>query len=270
MNSPLLSVAISAGYRGRPEVLRDLMLEMQPGEILGFVGESGSGKSTLTLAILRLLDLKRGQASGVIRFKGHDLMEMSEREMRSLRGKDIGLVLQSPLSSLNPALRIGTQLNEAWRAHASDMKEGRRNIMEALERVRLPNNDEFLRRYPSELSVGQAQRVLIAMAVLHKPALLITDEATSALDVVTQSEILALFSELNREMGMGILYISHDLLSVATICHRIAILYRGQVAECGSIAQIFSEPHHSYTRNLIRALPQVPRMKWPKPEMALT
>jgi len=179
----------------------------------------------------------------------------------------VSLVLQSPLASLNPALQLRTQLKEAWRAH-SDGGNGQdcdRAIQAALKSVSLPNGDsdrDFLNKRASQLSVGQAQRVLIAMAILHGPALLIADEATSALDVITQSEILQLFARLNRETGMSILYISHDLPSVAGICQRIAILHQGEIVESGVTEQIFSAPEHPYTRRLMAALPQLP----PRPE----
>jgi len=259
MTEPFLSVSLTVSYRNRPSVLKNTFLQMRPGEVLGLIGQSGSGKSTLALAILRLLELKGGKATGSILFQGHDLMSLKEREMRALRGHDIGLVLQSPLSSLNPALRIGTQLLEAWKAHASGPREeAHRHIEESLASVSLPHDQEFLRRFPSQLSVGQAQRVLIAMAIIHRPALLIADEPTSALDVITQSEILSLFRKLNQEMGTGILFISHDLLSVSSICDRIAILNEGEIVECGPTGQIFNHPAHSYTRKLIEALPEKP------------
>jgi ABC-type dipeptide/oligopeptide/nickel transport system ATPase component len=256
---PLLSLRLSAGYPGKPSVLRHVTLEMQRGEILGLVGESGSGKSTLGLAVLRLLGWKGGSARGELKLQGRELMALSEQEMRELRGRQVGLVLQSPLSALNPALRIGTQLGEAWKAHADgpggDCKDA---ILSALASVSLVAEEAFLRRYPAQLSVGQAQRVLIAMAILHRPALLVADEPTSALDVVTQSEILELFARLNRELEMGILYISHDLLSVASLCHRIAILHDGHIIECGPTEQIFRAPQLPYTRQLIRTLPKNP------------
>jgi len=234
-------------------------LVIERGEILGLVGQSGSGKSTLALAILRLLRLKGATVRGEVLFKGEDLLLRSESELRSLRGRDISIVLQSPLSSLNPALRIGTQLKEAWRAHAHGSKEGcHAAIQAALASVSLPGDIEFLRRRSSQLSVGQAQRVIIAMAILHRPALLIADEATSALDSITQAEILSLFACLNRELDMAILYISHDLLSVAALCHRIAILHEGQFVECGPPRLIFGSPRHEYTKRLIAALPNEP------------
>jgi ABC-type dipeptide/oligopeptide/nickel transport system ATPase component len=256
---PLLSLRLSVDYRNRLGVLRDVSLGIQPGEILGLVGQSGSGKSTLSLAILRLLHLKGGTARGNLLFKGEDLSAKSESQMCSLRGREISIVLQSPLSSLNPALRIGSQLSEAWRAHATGTREEcAAAISNALTSVSLPSDTEFLRRRSSQLSVGQAQRVIIAMAILHRPGLLIADEATSALDTITQSEILRLFAQLNRELGMGILYISHDLLSVATLCHRIAILNSGEIVECGPPSQIFGAPQHAYTQKLVAALPRLP------------
>lgn len=256
---PLLSIKLSASYQGRPDVLRDLALELRRGEILGLVGQSGCGKSTLALAILRLLHLKGGHAEGSIWLDGRDLMQLPEREMRALRGKDIGLVLQSPMSALNPALRIGTQLEEAWRVHRDGSREEcRQAVWEAVDNVSLPVDPEFMRRYPSQLSVGQAQRVLIAMAVLHHPTLLIGDEPTSALDLITQAEILELFANLSRKLGISVLYISHDLLSVASISHRVAVMQQGKIVECRGTTEIFREPGHPYTRELMRALPAVP------------
>ena len=257
--APLLSLRLSVDYRNKAEVLRDVSMELRQGEILGLVGQSGSGKSTLSLAILRLLHLKGGVARGKLSFKGQDLFAKTETEMRSLRGREMSIVLQSPLSSLNPVLRIGSQLSEAWRAHSSGSRDAcAAAISMALASVSLPNDSEFLRRKSSQLSVGQAQRVIIAMAILHRPSLLIADEPTSALDTITQSEILRLFAQLNRELGMGILYISHDLLSVAALCHRIAILNDGEIVEVGPPSQIFGAPQQPYTQKLVAALPRVP------------
>ena len=256
----LLGARVSVRYGNKPDVLHEVTLEIQQGEVLGLVGQSGSGKSTLAMAILGLLDRKTAGAEGIIEFNGRDLLKFRERELRDLRGREIALVLQSPLSSLNPALKIRTQLKEAWRAHAAGSSaDCDAAIRSALGSVSLPSSDEFLRKYPSQMSVGQAQRVLIAMAVMHRPALLIADEATSALDVITQSEILALFRELNRSFGMAILYISHDLASVAGICDRIAILHEGQIVETGSTEQVLSNPQHEYTQRLMAAMPRMPQ-----------
>jgi ABC-type glutathione transport system ATPase component len=256
----LLAARVSVRYGEKPAVLRDVEFEIRRGEVLGLVGQSGSGKSTLAMAILGLLDRKAARAEGAIKFDGCDLLTLRERELRGLRGRKIALVLQSPLSSLNPALKIRTQLNEAWRAHAEGSNaDCESSIRAALDSVSLPSNDDFLRKHPSQMSVGQAQRVLIAMAVLHRPALLIADEATSALDVITQSEILALFRGLNRSSGMAILYISHDLASVAGICDRIAILHEGRIVETGSTDQVLLSPCHEYTQRLMAAMPKMPQ-----------
>lgn len=264
----LLSAQLTVRYPGKPPVLRGVSLDIARGEVVGLVGQSGSGKSTLALAILGLLGRQRAAVEGNIFFQGFDLLAMGERELRDLRGRALSLVLQSPLASLNPTLQLRTQLREAWRAHSdhgATSDDCERVIQDALKSVSLPSGDcdrDFLNKRASQLSVGQAQRVLIAMAILHHPALLIADEATSALDVITQSEILQLFARLNRESGMSILYISHDLPSVVGICQRIAILHEGEIVESGPTEQIFSAPVHAYTRRLMAALPQLP----PRPE----
>ena len=252
---PLLSVDLRVDYPNRPRTLDRVCFEIGRGEILGIAGESGSGKSSIALAVLKLLELKGGTASGRLEFRGRDLMGACEGEMRKLRGKDIALVLQSPLESLNPALKIGTQLAECWRAHARgrsvDLVAA---VVRALNLVGLPYDESFRSRYPRQLSVGQAQRVLIAMAVMHSPALLVADEPTSALDVITQWEIMKVISDLNRSMGMAVLYISHDLLSVACICHRIAILHEGGIVECRSRQELFTAAQHPYTRQLLASV----------------
>lgn len=259
VSPPLLSLRLSVSYPGKPGVLKNVGLEVNRGEVLGLVGQSGCGKSTLALAILKLLFLKRGKAEGFILFNGRDLMPLKERAMRRLRGREIALVLQSPMSALNPALRIGAQLEEAWRVHRrSTREECAWAVLETLENVSLPADQGFLRRYPAELSVGQAQRVLIGMAVLHHPPLLIADEPTSALDIITQAEILELFSTLSRKLGIGILYISHDLLSVAAISQRVAVMDQGEIVECRKTADLFTDPGRAYTRKLIAALPVTP------------
>jgi ABC-type glutathione transport system ATPase component len=256
---PLLAANLSVDYRNKTGVLRNISLRIERQEILGLVGQSGSGKSTLALALMGLLPLKGGAVTGEVLFHGKDLLKSSEKELRAIRGKEMSIVLQSPLASLNPALSIGSQLTEAWKAHErGNDAQGSSSIQSALTSVSLPHDKEFLRRRPSQLSVGQGQRVCIAMAVLHRPALLLADEATSALDPITQSEILNLFARLNREMGTAILYISHDLLSVAALCHRICILHEGQIVESGTPEAIFNSPQHEYTRRLVAALPSAP------------
>jgi len=257
--APLLHVRLNVDYPAHPRVLDDAELDVRSGEIVGLVGSSGSGKSSLALALLRLLEIKGGRAYGGIWFHGQDLMRAGEREMRALRGKAISFVPQSPTSFLNPAMRVDAQMAEAWKAH----KKGRRQqmvheIREAVQHVGLAADQSFLHRYPGELSVGQAQRILIAMAILHRPDLLIADEPTSSLDVISQSEVLSLLSRLNRELGMAILYISHDLLSIAGFCNRVAILCEGRIVEFADTSSIFDSPAHPYTQKLIAAMPVAP------------
>ena len=262
LQEPLLAAELSVDYRNKTGVLRNISLRIDRQEILGLVGQSGSGKSTLALALMGLLPLKGGEAKGEVIFRGKSLLKSSEKELRAIRGKEISIVLQSSLAALNPALSIGSQLNEAWKAHErGNDAQGLAAIQSTLASVSLPHDKDFLRRRPSQLSVGQGQRVCIAMAVLHRPALLLADEATSALDPITQSEILNLFASLNREMGTAILYISHDLLSVAALSHRICILHEGQIVECGTPDAIFYSPQHEYTRRLVAALPNAPARK---------
>jgi ABC-type dipeptide/oligopeptide/nickel transport system ATPase component len=255
----VLSIHLTITYGDKAPVLHGLRLDVQAGEVLGLVGHSGCGKSSLALAILGLLEIKGGKAAGSILWNGRDLLILKEKDWLKLRGKEIAFVPQSPASSLNPALRIGTQLTEAWKLHSrGSRRECQPAIARALRDVSLTADDGFLKRYPSEISVGQAQRVLIAMAILHRPLLLIADEPTSALDAVTQSEILALFADLNRKLGMSILFISHDLPSVYALCHRIALVDGGEIVECNTPQAIFTNPIHPFTRRLVAALPSVP------------
>ena len=254
--SPLLHVRLSVDYPGKSGVLREVTLDIDEGEIVGLIGESGSGKSTLALAILRLLEHKGGTSRGEVIFRGRDLGGLRRRAMQRIRGNEIALISQSATASLNPALRIGTQLAEAWKAHRSACgHEWKRNVLDIFEQVSLPADEDFLRLYPRQLSVGQAQRVLIAMAVMHRPRLLIADEPTSALDAITRAEVIDLLKQLNRAMNMAVLFISHELLSIAYLCKRVAILRKGEVVESGPAELIFGCPAHPYTRALVSSLP---------------
>ena len=196
----LLKLRLSVDY-GKKRVLHEVALDVAEGEIVGLVGRSGEGKSTIALSILGLLGLKGGRCAGEIFFKNRDLLKLTAGEMRRVRGKEIALVPQSPLAALNPNVRLGSQLEEAWRAH----EKGKPDWKPLLESVSLPADESFLRQYPRALSVGLAQRFLIAMALLHNPALLLADESTSALDTITQAEVLSLFKRLNRERGIAVL-----------------------------------------------------------------
>jgi len=249
---PLLTVALSVDYPGRLRVLDGVRFTLARGEIAGLIGSSGSGKSTLALAIPRLLELRGCVLRGSIRFDGRELMTCSQRELRAIRGKEIGLVLQSPISALNPALRLETQLREVWRAHSDESwREARDSVFEILARMGLPSESEFVRRYPRQLSVGQAQRVAIAMAVMHRPKLLIADEATSALDPESRGDILDLFEQLNIELGVSILFVSHDIPSVKRLCHTVAALEVGRMSRREIVARGLIE-HHAADDPLVR------------------
>jgi len=260
MGEPLLHMRLSIAYPGR-QVLESAELDVRAGEIVGLVGASGGGKSSLALAVLGLLDLKGGRASGSLWFQGRSLIGLGEREMRRIRGREIAFVPQSPVSYLNPALRLVDQMAEAVRAHRRlSRAEVQDEVRRAFEQVGLPGDREFLWRRPGEVSVGQAQRALIAMAILHRPALLIADEPTSSLDLISQAEVLRLLARLNREMGMAILYISHDLLSIAGFCDRVAILHDGRVVEFRETEAVFEEPAHPYTKQLMSAVAGISRL----------
>ena len=253
--APLLAVDISVDYPAKPGVLRSVRFHLHRGEILGLIGLSGSGKSTIALAVLRLLELRGGTVRGSIRFGGRELMACRERDLRALRGSEIAMVLQSPMSALNPALRIETQMREAWRAHRPEpWRTARAFARQLLTSMGLPGEESFLRCYPRQLSVGQAQRVVIAMAVMHRPKLLVADEPTSALDALSQIEILELFGRLNRDLGMAILYVSHDLESVLGLCQTVAVLQEGRLVESGPVARVFTQPAETFTRQLLASV----------------
>jgi ABC-type glutathione transport system ATPase component len=250
----LLRVQLDASYAGRP-VLHDVHLELERGEVLGLVGSSGAGKSTLVLSLLGLLPWRGGRVTGEVFLDGEDLLGMPERALRALRGRAVGFIPQSPTSALNPALSLERHFKEAWRAHqrmeGEVLKERMRTL---LDEVQLPADRDFLRRRSAEISVGQAQRVLIALALLHEPALLVADEPTSALDPVTQTQIAELLRRLNRSHGASMLYVSHDLVSVLGLCHRIAVLDAGTIVESLRVENL-DRALHSATRRLLKALP---------------
>ena len=251
---PLLRVQLDAGYASRA-VLHDVRLELDFGEVLGLVGSSGAGKSTLVLSLLGLLPWRGGCVTGEVRLRGENLLQMPERQLRALRGRAVGFIPQSPMSALNPALSLERHFREAWRAHQRIVGDALKDRMYALlEEVQLPANRDFLGRRPAQISVGQAQRVLIALALLHEPSLLVADEPTSALDPVTQTQITELLRGLNRRHGASLLYVSHDLVSVLGLCHRIAVLDAGTIVENLNVEDL-SCARHPATRRLLGTLP---------------
>jgi peptide/nickel transport system ATP-binding protein len=254
---PLLRVDLSASYAGQ-DTLAGIRFELQPGEILGLVGSSGAGKSTLVLSLLGLLPWRGGRVTGSVSLRGQNLLELSEKRLRGLRGKEIALIPQSPMTALNSAISLQRHFEEAWKAH----EDRNRTILAAriqdlMTEVQLPSDAEFLRRRPREISVGQAQRVLIALALLHRPALIVADEPTSALDPVTQTQVVDLLRDLNRKHGMTLLYVSHDLISVIRLCDRVAVLHQGGIVENLPVGQL-GEAQHAAMRALLRALPVPP------------
>jgi peptide/nickel transport system ATP-binding protein len=260
---PLLRVSLRAEYGGKP-VLRDIQFELQRGEVLGLVGTSGAGKSTLVLSLLGLLPWRGGRVQGHVELEGEDMLALGEGRLRELRGRRIALIPQSPMTALNAAISLESHFREAWKAHAkahAKAKEGRADyearVRELLAEVQLTCDAEFRRRRPAQISVGQAQRVLIALALLHRPALIVADEPTSALDPVTQAQIVDLLRRLNRKHGMTLLYVSHDLVSVLRLSDRIAVLERGSIVECLPVDSL-KEARHPATKSLLSALPAPP------------
>ncbi len=262
MSVPLLQVDFSAGY-GKQPVLEEIRFELNSGDRLGLIGTSGTGKTTLALALMGLLPWRRGWTTGRVLLEGRDLLSMSRRDIRNVLGKRLALVPQSPSSALNPALSLRAHFEEAWKAHeVSKRSEFRSRLYSLLKQVHLPVEEQFLARKPLEISVGQAQRVVLALALLHRPALLISDEPTSALDPCSQAEVLKLLQEANRNDGTALLYISHDLLSVLQLCCNLIVLHAGRVVESLSVAQIEKQAQHPATLALLRSLPVPAEVLW--------
>jgi ABC-type dipeptide/oligopeptide/nickel transport system ATPase component len=240
---------------GAATVVNEVSFEIAPGEKFALVGESGSGKSITALSVLRLVDA--ATSSGAIRFAGEDLMQRSEAQMQALRGAQIGMIFQEPMTALNPLYTVGNQIIEVLELHeALDATAARARAIELLRRTGIPEPERRIDVYPHQLSGGQRQRAMIAMALACKPRLLIADEPTTALDVTIQAQILALLDELQREMGMAVLFITHDLNLVQRFTDRVGVMERGVLVECGDTAEVFARPQHAYTRRLLATRPQ--------------
>jgi len=243
--------------------VEDVSFKIFPGEILSLVGESGCGKSVTGLSLLRLIPIPPGKIlKGGLLFEGKDLLGLNEREMERVRGNDISMIFQEPMTSLNPVFTIGNQIMEALQLHQNlDKKEARRRAIEMLDRVRIPSPEVRIDSYPHQLSGGMRQRAMIAMALSCTPKLLIADEPTTALDVTIQAQVLRLLKEIQREMGMSVLLITHDLGVVSEIADRVAVMYAGRIVESGPIEAIFREMRHPYTRGLLESIPRLEEKK---------
>jgi oligopeptide/dipeptide ABC transporter ATP-binding protein len=237
------------------------------GKTVCLVGESGCGKSVTALSVLRLIDPAAGRiVEGSVRFKGRELLTISESEMRSLRGGRIAMIFQEPAGSLNPVLSVGDQIAEAIRLHRRiSRRDVRRRVLELLSETRFADPERVVRQYPHELSGGMKQRVMIAMALAGEPELLIADEPTTALDVTVQAEVLKLLRRLQQQRRLAILLITHDLGVVAEMADEVAVMYAGRIVETAPAAELFADPKHPYTRGLMRSLPRLDRDERPEP-----
>ncbi|MEG3132614.1 ABC transporter ATP-binding protein [Rouxiella sp. T17] len=243
-------------------VVRNLSFEVYPGETLAIVGESGSGKSVTSLSIMRLLNARGSKIDGKVLLNQRSLLGLSEKQMREVRGNDIAMIFQEPMTSLNPTFTIGRQIAETLRAHRGmGKKAAREETLRLLEKVRIPNASARFNEYPHQFSGGMRQRVMIAMALALKPKLLIADEPTTALDVTIQGQILDLIKTLQQEEGMAVLFITHDMGVVAEIADRTLVMYRGECVESGDTATLFAAPQHPYTRALLAAVPRLGEMR---------
>lgn len=258
---PLLEIkqlrTIFRTEHGEARAVDGVNLSIEEGEVLGVVGESGCGKSVTSLSTLRLVPPPGSIQAGEIIFDGRDLLKLSEKEMRSIRGNQIGLIPQDPMTSLNPVYTIGAQIMEAIELHQKvDRREARKRAVEALERVKIPQPEQRIDEYPHQFSGGMRQRVMIAMALSCNPRLLIADEPTTALDVTVQAQILDLMREIQKDRNMSILLITHDLGVVAEMCDQVAVMYAGAVVETASVQEIFANPTHPYTKGLMDSIPK--------------
>jgi oligopeptide/dipeptide ABC transporter ATP-binding protein len=253
-----LSVEFS-NYQGTSSVLNHVSLSVNRGEILGLVGESGCGKSVTARCILRLIPAPPGKiTSGSIRFAGEDLLSVSPKRMGRVRGREISMIFQEPMSSLNPVFTVGNQMREVVRRHRGlGRREADALCTGMLHQVQMPDPEEVLKKYPHELSGGMRQRVMIAMELVCDPQLLIADEPTTALDVTVQGQVLAILTGLSRRRGISVLLITHDMGVVAQVCDRVAVMYAGQVVELAAVEELFARPLHPYTQGLIAAIPDV-------------
>ncbi len=241
---------------GSTVAVRDLSLQIEPGESLGLVGESGSGKSVTSLAILRLLG-DAASITGRIEFEGRDLLALPPEVMRRLRGRDIAMIFQEPMTALNPVMPVGRQIAEAVHEHQRDLsrRQVREHVLDAMQAVALPDPARRCDDYPHQFSGGQRQRILIAMAIANRPRLLIADEPTTALDVTVQAQILDLLAGLRERFGLSMLFISHDLAVVSQVADRVAVMRHGLLLEEAPRAALFHDPLHPYTRSLLGAVP---------------
>ena len=243
---------------GEVKALNDVSIHLKEGEVLGIVGESGSGKSVTAYSLMGLTAHPGKLIGGTLQFNGHEIEEMGEKEMRKIRGKEISIIFQDPMTSLNPVYTIGNQITEVIRLHTDkDKKQAYARAKELLELVGINEPEKRLKQYPHELSGGMRQRVMIAIALACEPKLLIADGPTTALDVTIQAQILELMMELKDKLGMAIIMITHDLGVVASMCDRIAVMYAGRIVEYGTTDDIFYRPHHMYTKGLIRSIPRL-------------
>ena len=263
MMQPILEARnLTTMLRGRAGVVTavdNVSLSVFPGRTLALVGESGSGKSITCLSMLGLLPSSGKLVAGEVLFKGRDLAKLSQRELEKIRGREIGMILQDAMTSLNPLFTIGDQIGEVFRYHQGirDRAELRRRAVEVLEKVKIPAAAERFDSYPFQFSGGMRQRVSIAINIALSPSLLICDEPTTALDVTVQLQILRLLSEIQREQNMAIVFVTHDLQMAAQFCDDVAIMYGGRVVESGPIREVFEDPVHPYTAGLLNALPRL-------------